>query len=272
MLKIIQNGLKPQAEEIIAEEQAGFRSGRSTIEQIFNLRILCEKYSQHHQDIYHVFIDFKKALDRVWHDAQRNTMKKYNMGQKLINIIKQLYAKASSAVLVQGTEGDWFHTSVGVRQGCLLHSPTLFKIYLERIMTDALEDHHGTISIGGRTITNLRFADDINGLAGDEEELATLVNRLDRTSSRFSMEINAGKTKLMTNSATPITRKITVSGQELKTVNQFKYLGAILSEEGSKTEVLATAAQTATTLAKLKPLLKDKNIYLQSKLKLLYEH
>ena len=44
MLKIILNRLKPQAEEIIAEEQAGFRAGRSTTEQIFNLRILCEKY------------------------------------------------------------------------------------------------------------------------------------------------------------------------------------------------------------------------------------
>ena len=106
MLKIILNRLKPQAEEIIAEEQAGFRSGRSTIEQIFNLRILCEKYSQHQQDIYHVFIDFKKAFDRVWHDALWDTMKKYNMGQKLINIIKQLYAKASSAVLAQKETGS----------------------------------------------------------------------------------------------------------------------------------------------------------------------
>ena len=47
MLKIILNRLKPQAEKIIAEEQAGFRAGRSTTEQIFNLRILCEKYLQH---------------------------------------------------------------------------------------------------------------------------------------------------------------------------------------------------------------------------------
>ena len=62
----ILNRLKPQA-EIIAEEQAGFRAGRSTTEQIFNLRILCEKYLQHQQDLYHVFIDFKKAFDRVWH-------------------------------------------------------------------------------------------------------------------------------------------------------------------------------------------------------------
>ena len=67
MLKIIQNRLKPHAEKIIAEEQAGFRSGRSTTEHIFNLHILCEKYLQYQQDLYHVFIDFKKAFDRVWH-------------------------------------------------------------------------------------------------------------------------------------------------------------------------------------------------------------
>ena len=69
MLKIVLNRLKPQAEKIIAVEKAGFRAGRSTIEQIFNLRIICEKYLQHQQDIYHVFIDFKKAFDRVWHTA-----------------------------------------------------------------------------------------------------------------------------------------------------------------------------------------------------------
>ena len=66
MLKIMLNRLKPQAEKIIAEEQAGFRAGRSTTEQIFNLCILCEKYLPHKQDLYHVFIDFKKAFDRVW--------------------------------------------------------------------------------------------------------------------------------------------------------------------------------------------------------------
>ena len=69
MLKIILNRLKPQAEKIIAEEQAGFRADRSTTEQISNLRILCDKYFQHQQDLYHVFIDFMKAFDSVWHAA-----------------------------------------------------------------------------------------------------------------------------------------------------------------------------------------------------------
>ena len=81
--------IEAQAEKIIAEEQAGFRAGRSTTEQIFNLRILCEKYLQHQQDLYHVFIDFKKAFDRVWHAALWATMKKYNIGTSLIQVIKK---------------------------------------------------------------------------------------------------------------------------------------------------------------------------------------
>ena len=64
---------------------------------------------------------------------------------------------------------EWFRTTVGVRQGYLL-SPTLFKIFLERIMSDALEDHDGKVSIGGRNITNLPFADDIDAQAEEEQE------------------------------------------------------------------------------------------------------
>ena len=98
-------------------------------------------------------------------------MKKYNISTNLIQVIKNLYNKATNAVLFNGSIGDWFRTTVGVRQGCLL-SPTLFNIFLERIMTDAIEDHEGTVSIGCRTITNLGFADDIDGSAGGEKELA----------------------------------------------------------------------------------------------------
>ena len=91
MLKIILNRLKPQAEMIIAEEQAGFQAERSTTEQIFNLQILCERYLQHQQDLCHVLLDFKKAFDRVWHAALWATMKKYNISTNLIQVIKNLY-------------------------------------------------------------------------------------------------------------------------------------------------------------------------------------
>ena len=99
MLKIIPNRLKPQAEKIIAEEQAGFRVGRSTTEQIFSLRILCEKYLQHQQDLYHVFKDFKKAFDMVWHRALWATLKQYNISTSLICVFRSLNDKAISAVL-----------------------------------------------------------------------------------------------------------------------------------------------------------------------------
>ena len=123
-------------------------------------------------------------------------MKKYNISTNLIRVIKNLYDKATSAIVFNSSIGDWFRTTVGVRQGCLL-SPTLFNMFMERIMTDALEDHEGIVSIGGRTITNLRFADDVDGLAGEEEELANLVERLDKASTAYGMEISAEKTKLM---------------------------------------------------------------------------
>ena len=228
MLKILLNRLKPEAEKIIAEEQAGFRPGRSTTEQIFNLRILRERHLQHQKDLYHVFIDFKKAFDRVWHEALWDTMRLYNININLITVIQKLYEKATSAVCFNKSIGDWFKTSVGVRQGCLF-SPTLFNILLERIMTDALEDHAGTVSIGGRTITNLRFANDIDGLKGTETELANLVERLDKTSTADGMQISAEKTKLMTNNINGISSTIKISGEKLETVQSFKYLGAIVT-------------------------------------------
>ena len=78
-------------------------------------------------------------------------------------------------------------------------------------MTDILEDHEGTVSTGGRTITNLRFADDNDGLAGEEEELANLVERLDKASTAYGMEISVRKTKLVTNNTSGINTEIKVN-------------------------------------------------------------
>ena len=137
-------------------------------------------------------------------------------------------------------------------------SPTLFNIFLEKIMTDALEDHEGTVSIGGRTITNLRFADDIDGLAGDEAELAKLVERLDKTSTTYGVEISAEKTKLMTNNTSGINTEIKINGQKPETVTSFKYLGSVITDEGSKPEILSRIAQTTAALTSLKPVWNDR--------------
>ena len=71
----------------------------------------------------------------TWHAALWATMKKYNISTNLIQVIKNFYKynKATSAILFNGSIGDWFRTTAGVRQGCLL-SPTLFNMFLERII------------------------------------------------------------------------------------------------------------------------------------------
>ena len=176
----------------------------------------------------------------------------------------ELYDKATSAVQMNGSIGECIRTTVGVRQGCLL-SPTLFNIFLERIMSGALEDHDGKVSIGGRSIINLRFADDINALAEEEQELEAPVESLDKTGTRYKMEISAAQTKLMTNRANGIQREIKVKGQKLGTVTSFKNLGAVVSDDGCKPEVLSRIAQATAALAKLKPIWRNNNIYLGSR-------
>ena len=131
---------------------------------------------------------------------------------------------------------DWFQTTLGVQQGYLI-SPTLFNVFLERIMTDVSEDHEGSVStggrtitnlsIGGRTITNLRFADDIDSLAGEEEELAKLAERPHKASTAYGIEISADKTMWMTNNTSGINTDVKVNEQKLKTVTSFKYLAQL---------------------------------------------
>ena len=156
------------------------------------------------------------------------------------------------------------------RMSSVIHPLGVFNIFLERIMSDALEEHDGKVSIGGRNITNLRFADDIDALAEEEQELEALVGSLNKTCTRYKMEIRAEKTKLMTNSANGIQRKIQVKGQKLGTVTSFKYLGAVVSDDGSKLEVLSRIAQATAALTKLNPICRDNNISLGSKVKLMH--
>ena len=98
-------------------------------QQIFNLKILCEKNLQDKENLYHVFVDFKKAFDRVYHAVLWATMRLYNINDNPLRTIECLYNKATSAVYHDNNIGEWFRTTVGVRQGCLL-SPILFDIFL----------------------------------------------------------------------------------------------------------------------------------------------
>ena len=134
-----------------------------------------EKHIETRKVVYHNFIDFKKAFDRVWHKGLWQSMENVGISQEIIDIIKSLYDNSSSAVLINNITGSFFNTTFIVRQGCLL-SQVLFNIFLEQIMLNTLHEHTSTISIGDRNISNLRFSDDIDLIAGNNRELQELTN------------------------------------------------------------------------------------------------
>ena len=143
-------------------------------------------------------------------------------------------------------------------------------------MTNAIDDHEGTVSIGGRTINNLQFAYDIGGLAGEEEELATLVERLYIASRAYAMDISAKKTTLVTNNTSGVNmeikiNEIKVNGQKLETATNFKYQGSVITDEGSKPGTLSRIEQTAA-LTRLRPVWNDRSVSLNSKIRSMRSH
>ena len=113
------------------------------------------------------------------------------------------------------------------------------------------------------------FADDIVVNAEKAEEAGVLVDRLYTATTRYKMEIGPDKTKVMTNNPNGFQREIKIKGQWLEEVENFKYLGAIISNEGSKPEILSRIAHTTAALSRLKIIWRNKNILLASKVKLL---
>ena len=99
-----------------------------------------------------------------------------------------------------------------------------------------------TMKVERRLITSFRFADETVVNAEEEEEAGVLIDRLDRTTTRYKIEIGPDKTKVITNNLNGFQREIKRKGQRLEEVENFKYLGAIISNEGSKPESLSRIA------------------------------
>ena len=110
------------------------------------------------------------------------------------------------------------------------------------------------------------MADDIDGLAGEEQELAKLVEHHNNDSTAYGIEISAEKTKLMTNNTSGINQEIKINVQKFETVTCFKYQGSVITDKGSKPETLSKIAQTTAALTRLKPVWNDRSISLSSKI------
>jgi len=154
------------------------------------------KTREHQQALYTCFVDFKKAFDSIFHDKFWVTMIDMRYPLHLIDLLAKLYRKQLAKVKVAGTLSEWFRVKKGVRQGCVL-SPYLFNILAKMVMRVPMDRFQGGLQIGGRMITNLRYADDIILLATSDAELQELVDRLDWVSRKYSLLINVDKTKVI---------------------------------------------------------------------------
>ena len=95
---------------------------------------------------------------------------------------------------------------------------------------ETLRDHHTSISIGGRPIFKLRFADNLDLMGGSNCELQNITNRLVNRGTAHIMEISTEKRKFMTKSTNNISARINLNGQKLEDVTSFKYVAATLCD------------------------------------------
>ena len=109
---------------------------------------------------------------------------------------RHLYAGQETTVRTGHGTTDWFQTGKGVLQGCIL-SPGLYNFYAEYIMRNAgLEEAQAGIKIAGRNINNLRYADDSTLIAASEEELKSLLMKVNKEIVKVGLKLNIQKNKI----------------------------------------------------------------------------
>ena len=155
----------------LPDVQAGFRKGRETRDQIANIRWIIKKTREFQKNINFCFIEYADCVDhmKLW-----KILKEMGIPDHLTCLLRNLYAGQEATVRTRHGTTDWFQIGKGVCQSCIL-SPSLFNLYAEYIMRNAgLDEAQAGIKIAGRTINNLRYADDTTLMAESEEELESL--------------------------------------------------------------------------------------------------
>ena len=267
MLNILQERLRGAVEEYLSEEQGGFRRDRSTIQQILTIRLIAENMLERGQNLYHCFVDFRKAFDSVWHDGLWASLGTFGVGKKLVRVVQTLYEQSTMAVRTRAGLTEWIKTTIGSRQGDPL-SPILFIVLLEKVM-EKIECKEGVgVTIQGKEIKDLRFADDIDQMADDENHLQEQVNDLDKSGKDFGLYINIDKTKVMVMGETSQV-DIKLEEQSLECVDQFVYLGSLLTKDNDCSKEIRRRIGIATgTFGTLITIWKDDNISTKIKLML----
>lgn len=261
--KLILGRITKTLEENQPREQAGFRKNFSTIDHILVIKQITEKCQEYQMNYYIAFVDYNKAFDSLKHTEIWKTLNEQGISQKYIRIIQEIYSNSTAKIKLERL-GEEFPIRKGVRQGDPL-SPKIFIAVLESVFRRMNWENYG-LNILGRKLNHLRFADDLILVSDNPTDLKIMLEELDTQSKLVGLSMNMSKTKLMSNSAKA---PIDVNGNEIEYMNEYVYLGQVISPEDQTDKEL----QRRTTNAwkkfwSLKDVLKAKEIPTGQKFKI----
>jgi Reverse transcriptase (RNA-dependent DNA polymerase) len=262
--KIITNRLNNKFDFYQSEEQAGFRSGYSTIDHLQTLRALIEKTTEYNIPIHLAFIDFHKAFDSIETRHILDSMDNARIDSRYTETIKNIYANATMHVKINDNlRTNQINIKRGVRQGDSI-SPKLFTLVLEDIFKKLNWQAKG-IKIDGSFLNHLRFADDIVLCSSDFHELVEMTRELNHASKQVGLKMNIQKTKIMSQENT----EPTIDNQQIENVSHYIYLGhnITLGKENQWAEVTRRIALTWAAFGKLTHILKNPDIPINLKRK-----
>jgi len=256
IIGVVTQRIESKVKGYVGDDQFGFRKGMGTREGISVMRILSERSIEHNQDIYACFVDYEKAFDRVNWVKLMEILKDIGVDWRDRRLIATLYMGQTATVRLGEEETHPAIIGRGNRQGDII-SPSLFLCYGEAMIRDAFRDVEDGVKVNGQLIKSVRYADDQATIASTADGLQRLMDSMNRTVEQYGMKINIKKTKVMKIGKNPEGNlDILVNGQKLKQVNQFSYLGSIISNDGyCTTEIKCRIARAKAAFNQKKVLL-----------------
>uniref|UniRef100_A0A914URA7 Reverse transcriptase domain-containing protein n=1 Tax=Plectus sambesii TaxID=2011161 RepID=A0A914URA7_9BILA len=238
--KIILNRLTRQFDEQQPKEQAGFRSGYSTIDHIQVLNQLIERWREYKMPLVLAFVDYEKAFDSVEFNAVLQALHRQGFDNDYIALLQELSNDCTTDItlfykLLRIPIGQ------GVRQGDTI-SPKLFTACLEDVFQQM--ELTGGLNIDGQKLTHLRFAEDIVLIGDTIAAVQKMLNDLERNSKAVGLRMNCSKMKWMRNQHADAD-SIKVDDDALEEVSSHVYLGQQLTMNHDISRKLARRQKAA---------------------------
>ncbi|KAK3556166.1 hypothetical protein QTP70_005568 [Hemibagrus guttatus] len=205
----------------ICEQQYGFMPRKSTTDAIFALRILMEKYRDGQRELHCVFVDLEKAYDRVPREELWYCMRKSGVAEKYVRVVQDMYERSRTVVRCAVGQTEAFKVEVGLHQGSAL-SPFLFAIVMDQLSEEVRQESPWT----------MMFADDIVFCGESREQVEESLERWRFALERRGMKVSRSKTEYMCVNEREGSGTVRLQGEEVKKVQEFKYLGSTVQSNG----------------------------------------